>query len=80
MNYLEQRKRNREQEDENLDVLEALKKRKDLSTPEKKRRMLKEIEKIEKRAKMKEEVNNASNEVLDREPDKLYMKAITAKL
>ena len=29
---------------------------------------------------MKEEVNKASNEVLDREPDQLYMKAITAKL
>ena len=61
-------------------MLDAIKRRKDLSTPEKKRRMLKEIEKIEKRAKMKEEVNNASNEVLDREPDRLYMKAITAKL
>ena len=82
MNYLEEIKKNHEEESKGShDFLEKIKGKKNLSTPEKNDRILKHIEDLERKAKLKEERKNANQSgSVDEELDELYMEAVSAKL
>ena len=81
MNYLEEIKKSHEEESKNNhDFLEKIKNKKNLSTPEKTDRILKHIDELERKAKLKEEKKKANQNAVDEELDELYMEAVSAKL
>ena len=78
MNYLEDLEKSRDKigSKSSQNFVETIKGKKDLSSPEKARRILEYVDKVERKAKMREEKGKANNMLVDEEVDKLYLEAI----